>query len=53
MFDNQDDAMEAEVTYHQAQGEIEDHDQSMREFVADHGDHATYSGGTVLSWLGY
>jgi hypothetical protein len=46
-------AMEATVTRQQAQREIAKHSAEWSKFVAEHGDHETYRGETVLGWLGY
>lgn len=49
-----DEATEATVTRAQARREIARHDGAeWAEFVAEFGDHETYSGGDVLGWLGY
>ena len=49
-----EEAVEAEVSRTEAKTEIAKHDgASWEEFVAEFGDHDTYTGGDVLGWLGY
>lgn len=48
-----EDAIQWTVTASQAKREIEKHGCEWSEFVQDCGDKATYSGKTVLDWLGY
>lgn len=50
---NYDEAIHAQVTREEARTEIARHYGEWDEFLVDCGDHATYSGGTVLGWLGY
>jgi hypothetical protein len=48
-----EEALDATVTRDEAKREIEKHSASWDDFVAEHGDHETYEGETVLGWLGY
>ena len=48
-----DDAVAATVTAEEARREIEKHNLDWHDFTADHGNHPTYKGATVLAWLGY
>jgi hypothetical protein len=41
------------VTREEARREVERHGESWEEFVAENGDHKTYSGRIVLDWLGW
>ena len=50
---NYEDAVLSDVTRDQAIAEVQEHGVDLTEFFADMGDHATYEGGEVLSWLGY
>ena len=53
MFDNYEDACEAEVDRETALREVRKHHCSEAEFLAEVGDKPTYYGQEVLDWLGY
>ena len=48
-----EEAVEATVSAQEAKIEIEAHGHAWADFVADLGEHSTYSGKDVLGWLGY
>jgi hypothetical protein len=53
MYGDLQSAMEATVSKAQARREIEKHNASWAEFVAECGEYESYSGADVLGWLGY
>lgn len=48
-----EEAIIIRVSAFEAKREIAKHAASWEAFIAEHGDRASYSGATVLEWLGY